>query len=79
MNTLIKYERKARYKSLRKLRRARDAASKAIKVKPSAWTLKRVERRFYADLNSSEKTLALLIYRKMPKNLRPSKPLIPRK
>lgn len=76
----VRRERRARYKNLRKVRKARDMASAATKNKISPWKLSRVVTRFHADISSSTtKTLAKIIYHYMPKHLNPPRPVRKRK
>lgn len=71
-------ERRARYKNIRKVRKARDIASKIAKDKNVPWKVSRVMVRFHADIHGSTlKRLAKLIYHYMPKNNAPIPP--PRK
>lgn len=76
----VKRERHARYKNLRKVRKARDMASAAIKIKKVPWKVSRVLSRFHADINSyTTIDLAYMIYRHMPKHLNPPLPPVRKK
>ncbi len=71
----LEKERKAMYKNLRKMRKARDIASAAKKGKKEAWKLSVVARRFKADaFRSSKEELSIMIYHYMPIRCNPPLP-----